>query len=50
MRIVAIETATAASSIALGDGNEVIASARRSDRRGPGSMDLIDVHDRAHLD
>lgn len=34
MRIVAIETATAASSIALGDGNEVIASARRSDRRG----------------
>lgn len=34
MRIVAIETATAASSVALVDGSEVVASARRIDRRG----------------
>jgi tRNA threonylcarbamoyladenosine biosynthesis protein TsaB len=34
MRILAIETATAASSVALGEGREVVASARRVDRRG----------------
>ncbi|HUU62153.1 MAG TPA: tRNA (adenosine(37)-N6)-threonylcarbamoyltransferase complex dimerization subunit type 1 TsaB [Acidimicrobiia bacterium] len=34
MRIVAIESATGASSIALGDGSEVVASAGRADRRG----------------
>ncbi len=34
MRIAAIETATAASSVALGDGGEIVASARRVDRRG----------------
>jgi tRNA threonylcarbamoyladenosine biosynthesis protein TsaB len=34
VRIVAIETATGASSIALGDGSEVVASAGRADRRG----------------
>ncbi len=34
MRIVAIETATGASSVALGDGRTVAASAERTDRRG----------------
>ena len=34
MRIVAIETATAASSVALVEGSGVVASARRVDRRG----------------
>ena len=34
MRIVAIETATAASSVALVEGSGVVASARRIDRRG----------------
>lgn len=34
MRIVAIESATAASSVALVDGSGVVASARRVDRRG----------------
>jgi tRNA threonylcarbamoyladenosine biosynthesis protein TsaB len=34
MRILAIETATAASSIALGDDTGIVASARRLDRRG----------------
>jgi tRNA threonylcarbamoyladenosine biosynthesis protein TsaB len=34
MRILAIESATAASSVALGEGSEVLASARRVDRRG----------------
>lgn len=34
MRILAIETATGASSVALGDDTEVVASAARSDRRG----------------
>ena len=34
MRIVAIETATGATSVALGDGRVVAASAGRSDRRG----------------
>jgi tRNA threonylcarbamoyladenosine biosynthesis protein TsaB len=34
MRIVAIETATAASSVALLEGSGVVASARRVDRRG----------------
>lgn len=34
MRILAIETATAASSIALGDGGSIVASAERVDRRG----------------
>ena len=34
MRIVAIETATAASSVALLEGSGVVASARRIDRRG----------------
>jgi tRNA threonylcarbamoyladenosine biosynthesis protein TsaB len=34
MRIVAIETATGASSVALGDGKVVVASAGRTDRRG----------------
>ncbi|HSG78077.1 MAG TPA: tRNA (adenosine(37)-N6)-threonylcarbamoyltransferase complex dimerization subunit type 1 TsaB [Acidimicrobiia bacterium] len=34
MKIVAIETATAASSVALGEDGEVVASAARTDRRG----------------
>lgn len=34
MRILAIESATAASSVALGEGSEVVAAARRVDRRG----------------
>jgi len=34
VRIVAIETATGATSIALGDGSSVVASAGRADRRG----------------
>ena len=34
MRFVAIETATGASSVALGDGSTVVASAGRTDRRG----------------
>ena len=34
MRIVAIETATASSSVALGDETGLVASARRRDRRG----------------
>lgn len=34
MRILAIETATAASSVALGDDGGIVASARRLDRRG----------------
>lgn len=34
MRILAIETATAASSVALGEDRDVLASARRVDRRG----------------
>ena len=34
MRVVAIETATAASSVALVEGSGVVASARRVDRRG----------------
>ena len=34
MRIVAIETATGATSVALGDGRTVAASAGRTDRRG----------------
>ena len=34
MKIVAIETATAASSVALGDGGEIVATAGRLDRRG----------------
>ena len=34
MRIVAIETATGATSIALGEGSSVVASAGRADRRG----------------
>jgi len=34
VRFVAIETATAASSVALGDGREIVASAQRVDRRG----------------
>lgn len=34
MRFLAIETATASSSIALGDGESVVASAERVDRRG----------------
>ncbi len=34
MRIVAIETATAASSVALAEGDQVVASARRADPRG----------------
>lgn len=34
MRIVAIETATAASSVALVEGSGIVASARRIDRRG----------------
>lgn len=34
MRIVAIETATAASSVALGDASGIVAAARRVDRRG----------------
>lgn len=34
MRIVALETATAASSVALGDDTGLVASARRVDRRG----------------
>ena len=34
MRIVAIETATGATSVALGDGKVVVASAGRTDRRG----------------
>ena len=34
MRILAIETATAASSVALADGETVVASAERVDRRG----------------
>ncbi len=34
MRIVAIESATSASSIALGEGDQVVASARRADARG----------------
>ncbi len=38
MKILAIETATPASSIALGDGRAVVASATRVDRRGHGSF------------
>ena len=34
MRVLAIETATAASSVALGDDGGIVASARRVDRRG----------------
>ncbi len=34
MKIVAIETSTAASSVALGDGGQIVASAGRVDRRG----------------
>ncbi len=34
MRVLAIETATASSSVALGDGRTVVASAERIDRRG----------------
>jgi tRNA threonylcarbamoyladenosine biosynthesis protein TsaB len=34
MKILAIETATAASSIALGDADDIVASAERVDRRG----------------
>jgi len=34
MKMIAIETATAASSVALADGEDLVASAHRSDRRG----------------
>jgi len=34
MKILAIETSTAASSVALGDGDQIVASAERVDRRG----------------
>lgn len=38
MRLLAIESATAASSVALGDGQTVLASATRGDRRGHGEF------------
>lgn len=38
MKVLAIETATPASSVALGEGRSVVASARRVDRRGHGSF------------
>ncbi|MDH5372590.1 MAG: tRNA (adenosine(37)-N6)-threonylcarbamoyltransferase complex dimerization subunit type 1 TsaB [Acidimicrobiia bacterium] len=38
MKVLAIETATPASSVALGDGRSVVASAQRVDRRGHGSF------------
>ena len=38
MKVLAIETATPASSVALGDGRVTVASAKRVDRRGHGSF------------
>lgn len=38
MKVLAIETATPASSVALGDGRATVASAKRVDRRGHGSF------------
>lgn len=38
MKILAIETATAAASVALGEGRDIVASAQRVDRRGHGAF------------